>query len=171
MSKLLTNHFLSLDDNQESENDQGSDQQDQESEEEDQQCLIHIYKQISTAQSTHETQSDPMQLQLDDKETVGRFLESSCHCQLHLGGPCSTQFTSSYVLSARTACLDLPRNELDMVLLGQLMACTNQSEGVVDVAAKHKAAERKRTYTTYLHQGKLICSLMFRFLHAVGELK
>ena len=126
---------------------------------------------MSKAQSTHETQSDPMQLQLDDEKTVGRFLESSCHCRLHLGGPCSNQFTSSYVLSARTACFELSRNELDMVLLGQLMACTNQSEGVMDVAGKHNAAERKRTYTTYLHQGKQICSLMFRFLHAVGDLK
>ena len=161
---------MCLDDNQESEND-GSDHQDQESEEEDQEFLTRVYKRISTAQATPQAHSDPMQLQLEDEEIVDRFLESSCHCQLYLGGPCSKQFTSSYVLSARTSCLELSRNELDMVLLGQLMACTNQSEGVVDVAAKHKAAERKRTYTTYLHQGKPICSSMFRFLHAVGELK
>ena len=63
---------------------------------------------------------------------------------------------------------ELSRNDMDMALLGQIMAFTNCSEGVV-VTSKHKSAERKKAYTTFLHQGEPVCAKMFRFLHAVGE--
>ena len=46
---------------------------------------------------------------------------------------------------------------MDMALLGQIMAFTNCSEGVV-VTSKHKSAERKKAYTTFLHQGEQVCA-------------
>ena len=109
-----------------------------------------------------------MELAETEEERVKRFMEATCGCTLSRGGPCSQKFTTQDVLTVRMDALDLSHTELDMTLLGQLMAFTNLSDGVV-VSSKHKTAERKRSYTTFLHQGQPVCSSMFRFLHAVGE--
>ena len=66
-------------------------------------------------------------------------------------------------------CNELSRVELDMALLGQIMASSNSADGVV-VTSKHKAAERKKAYSSFRYHGQPICTKMFRFLHAVGEL-
>ena len=53
-----------------------------------------------------------------------------------------------------------------MAILGQMMASVNTSS-IVSTAAYHKEDERK-VYSSFSHQGKLVCARMFRFLHFLG---
>ena len=69
--------------------------------------------------------------------------------------------------SVRESCAELTNSELDMAILGQLMASTNTST-LVSTVARHQEAEQQRAYTSFLHQGKIVCASMFRFLHGIG---
>ena len=95
---------------------------------------------------------------------VARFASAGCGCSKK----CSSQFSVNYVRDIRAQCYDLTHSELDMVLLGQLMASTNTSQKVV-VESGHLEAERKRSYTTFYHAGKVVCGKTFSFLHTVGS--
>ena len=100
----------------------------------------------------------------EEEEMVAQFASAGCGCSKK----CSSQFSVDYVRDIRAQYYDLTRSELDMVLLGQLMASTNTSEKVV-VESGHLEAERKRAYTTFYHAGKVVCGKTFRFLHTVGS--
>ena len=100
----------------------------------------------------------------EEEEMVAQFASAGCGCSKK----CSSQFSVNYVRDIRAQCYDLTHSELDMVLLGQLMASTNTSEKVV-VDSGHLEVERKRCYTTFYHAGKVVCGKTFRFLHTVGS--
>ena len=68
----------------------------------------------------------------------------------------------------RAQCYDLTHAELDMVLLGQLVASTNMS-GTIVVESRHLNKERQRVYTTFYHAGKVVCGKTSRFLHTIGS--
>ena len=80
----------------------------------------------------------------------------------------SAQFSKEHIQSMRAQCLQLSCNELDMVLLGQLIASTNTSDKVVQ-ESRHLEKERERTYSTYNHADKPVCAKTFLFLHTVGK--
>lgn len=72
------------------------------------------------------------------------------------------------VHTVRLSCAELTRSELDLVILGQLLAFTNNSPGVV-TTSRHARGERQCSSTSYFHQGKQVCVKMFRMLHSIGE--
>ena len=80
---------------------------------------------------------------------------------------CSLQFSLEYVTSVRRRCAELSRGELDMAILGQVMASTNINV-TVSTVARHQEAEQQRVYTSFSHQGKPVCTQMFLFLHTIG---
>ena len=86
---------------------------------------------------------------MDDMEDklVSEFIRSGCGCTKDKGKPCSQLFSPEYVKSVRASCAELTREELDMVIVGQLVACMNTS-ATVSTAAWHKESER---YTTESH--------------------
>ena len=84
---------------------------------------------------------------IQEKDSVVTFMEAGCHCKL--------------------SCLALSKSELDMVVMGQIMANSNSS--AITEASKHLPLARKKKYTKYFHQGKAVCPAMFRFLHSIGE--
>ena len=102
-----------------------------------------------------------------EDEEVTSFVRDTCGCKLANGSPCSKQFTVTHITKMRMACNELSHDELDMALLGQISACTNRSDGVV-VESRHVAAGRKNSYSSYVHQGKPVCTRFFRFIHFVG---
>ena len=53
------------------------------------------------------------------------------------------------------------------MILGQLLAFTNNSPGVV-TTSRHAGGECQRSSTSFFHQGK-VCVKMFRMLHSIGE--
>lgn len=86
------------------------------------------------------------------------------------GRPCSRQFSREYVKETRQSFMDLSTSELDMFLMGQLIAFTNSSDGVV-VESRHGDQEKRKSYCSFFHQAKPICRETFRFLHGIGEKK
>ena len=103
-----------------------------------------------------------------ETDTVRHFMANGCGCQRLNGRPCSQQFTTEYVLEVRSFCLELSRSELDMVLLGQMMASMNFSN-TIGTESRHAETTRQRPRTFHSHQGKAVCAQTFRFLHTVGK--
>ena len=63
----------------------------------------------------------------------------------------------------------LSSSEMDMALMGQLMAYSNTNSFT---SSFHKTPhERSRPHTVYYHQGKSICNVMFHFLHGISKNK
>ena len=91
-------------------------------------------------------------------------MSSGCGCSRR----CSSEFSTEHVTTVRASCAELSNSELDMAILGQLMASVNTSLAV-STAARHKEDERKKAYSSFSHQGRPICTRMFRFLHGVGS--
>ena len=58
----------------------------------------------------------------EEQRRIARFLTSGCSCKLLYGIPCSTQFTALMLQEARDECRQLTREQLDMVVMGQLHA-------------------------------------------------
>ena len=84
-----------------------------------------------------------MQLRPCDKTEdvmVAQFASAGCGCSKK----CSSQFSLKYIRDMRAECYDLTHTELDMVLLGQLVASTNTS-GKVVVESGHLGKERQFT--------------------------
>ena len=100
--------------------------------------------------------------------TVSTFMSTGCGCHKRKGSPCCQQFSLSYVEEFRASCAELTPAELDMVIMGQLMAGMNTSD-IVSTLAQHKEDDREKCYTTFTHKGKPVCLKMFRFLHGIGE--
>ena len=75
---------------------------------------------------------------------------------------------SIYLTFVRSSCLELSHGELDMAIMGQLVAGMNTSP-TVSVAAWHNEVDREKMYTALFHQGKPVCLRMFQFIHTVGK--
>ena len=69
-----------------------------------------------------------------------------------------TVIKKEYVLSTRQSCAEL---SWDLVILGQLPACTNRSPGVV-TSSNHIAGEREQSSTAFCHPGRSVCAKIFR---------
>lgn len=78
----------------------------------------------------------------EEEKLVMQFSAAGCSCVKK----CSSQFSSQCIRDMRNHCFDLSHSELDMVILGQLAASTNTSDGVV-VSSRHHLKEREREYT------------------------
>ena len=98
---------------------------------------------------------------------IARFLSQGCKCQLHNGNPCYTLFTASQLSVVRDECRQLSRDEMDMVVMGQLRALC-QSDSLTQ-KTKAKNTERTRTATLFRFGGHRICQKMFLFLHAMSN--
>ena len=60
------------------------------------------------------------------------------------------------------------RAQLDLVLLGQIMACIH-TWGVIGPKHKHTPSPRQKARMEYCHQGRSICRATFLMLHEVGK--
>ena len=128
-------------------------------------CVVEALNGLRT---TTETTVTPLFTDVIEERLVSEFMTSGCGCAKAKGQPCLRQFSPEYVKSVRESCAELTRGELDMVILGQLMASVNTST-TVSTTARHEASEREKSYTIFTHQGKPICTRMFRFLHGIGN--
>ena len=89
----------------------------------------------------------------EEERLVMQFAAAGCSC----AKKCSFQFSSQYIRDMRNHCFDLSHNELDMVILGQLAASTNTSDGVVVSSCHHqKERERERTPHTTMPVGLFV---------------
>ena len=93
----------------------------------------------------------------EEEGRIARFLAGGCLCKLHDGTPCCTQFTASMLQEARAECRQLSREQLDMVVMGQLRALCQRDS--LTQRSKARNFERKRTCTLFNFQGHRVCVL------------
>ena len=103
-------------------------------------------------------------IDIEEEEEVELFISTGCSCSTN----CSSQFSCEYIREMRSSCLSLTCNELDMAILGQLMASSNTSD-TVEVSSGHLQKGRERAHTTYYHCGEKVCHKTYCFLHTVGK--
>ena len=98
----------------------------------------------------------------DELETIRNFLKAGCGCQF---GPkahhCSSTISYSEALECRTNCLQLSKEELDLIVLSHLQCHLRRKE----VGGR----KRKRYVCNFFFSGQQICKTTYLFLHAVGR--
>ena len=101
------------------------------------------------------------------EQVVVTFVQKTCGCLKWKGKPCSSQFSAEYLGDTRSSCFELQKNELDLLILGQLLALSNSCSAVT--TDNGCPTPRERTHIGYCHQGQVICATTFRLLHGIGE--
>ena len=99
------------------------------------------------------------------QEFVGRgygCYNGSNKCQ------CSLFFPIEHYRSLRSTFAELSHDELDLIVLGQIMALTFQSS-LLQGHHSYSPTERKITYTQLYHQGHRVCQHTFLFIHTIGR--
>ena len=82
---------------------------------------------------------------------------------------CSEQFDRAEYVRRRDEAHQLTKDELDLVVLGQIMACTSLDE-VVGPSHHHVRTYRLKMRTKIFHHlGKRICRSTFLILHGIGK--
>ena len=106
------------------------------------------------------------QREIDEAEErlVQQFAQDGCKCDLGPDRtPCCTTITIEQYRSVRCQMLELTHDELDLVVMGQVMAGCFSGE-----TSSHCGQERGKSYTIFHHNGKRICQKTFLFLHTMG---
>ncbi len=99
-------------------------------------------------------------------EQLDQFLARGCGCATK----CSAQFDRDFYLSKRDEASALTREQLDLVVLGQIQAFLSVDE-VIGPSHKHTPTQRRTTrVNTFYHLGKKICRGSFLTLHGIGKI-
>ena len=80
---------------------------------------------------------------------------------MNKGKPCYTLFSRDCYETVRMQCKELSRNELDMVILGQISALLSNNESTSAL----KPLPRQRSNMAFHHGGVQICRTTFQKLH------
>ena len=100
-----------------------------------------------------------------DVEKVEDFRRNGCGCSLN----CSSNFSLKHYLSTWSDAQQMQRSELDMVLMGQVVAFTYCNEVPQNSTQyRHQLKKRERNKSTFYHNVLRICKKTFLFLHHVG---
>ena len=108
--------------------------------------------------------------ELDDKENdlVKEFASRGCGCDFGpKKTPCSMRFSVEHYQSLRATFSEMSHDELDLFVMGQVMAHCYQS---TTLHGHHSCSpeERKVTYGHFYHHGQRVCQRTFLFLHNIG---
>ena len=109
-------------------------------------------------------------MDVNDDRCIEEYLGRECGCLKNDGKACSTQFDAAYVRDVRLSFKALSSSELDMFIMGQLIAFSNTSI-TTNSSNRNVSHERRNNYTSFQHHGKPICRNMFLFLHGISKKK
>ena len=99
-----------------------------------------------------------------EEQLIQQFAQDGCKCDLGPNkSPCCTFITVDHFRSVRCQMLELTHDELDLVVMGQVMAGCFSRE-----TSAHRGQQRGKSYTTFYHKGARICQKTFLFLHTMG---
>ena len=105
---------------------------------------------------------DQRQVDITEERLVQEFVGEGCKCNLGPNSsPCSGSITVNHYRSVRCQMADLTHDELDLVVMGQVMAGCFLME-------TFRKQERSRPLTIFHHNGARICQKTFLFLHTMG---
>ena len=122
---------------------------------------------VSRGQLDSDTTIPVDQRAVDEAEErlIQQFAQDSCKCDLGPNrSPCCTTITAEHFRSVRCQMLELTHDELELVVMGQVMAGCFSGE-----TSSHRRQERGKSYTCmFHHNGMRICQKTFLFLHTMG---
>ena len=90
-----------------------------------------------------------------------------CSCKLVNGGPCHKSITPSEYRVMRDECMAFTHNELDLVVMGQLRALTQNDDMIQKVRTTN--TKRIRPSTQFQLDGHRVCIDTFCFLHCMSQ--
>ena len=102
-----------------------------------------------------------------EESRIAQFVAEGCKCKLADGNPCCQLFSASMYKSLRDECHALTRDELDLVVMGQLRALVHNDRMTQKTKARN--TERVRTSTQFLFGGHRVCTNTFCFLHTMSR--
>lgn len=104
----------------------------------------------------------------EEDDLVKTFVERGCGCDVGpKKSPCSRLFPADHFLSVRGAMAEMTHDELDMFIMGQIMASCFQSS-ILQGHHSTSPTERKITSSLFYHHGQRVCQRTFLFLHNIG---
>lgn len=111
--------------------------------------------------------------ELDSKQSdlVQEFVSRGCSVSCDFGPkktPCSMLFPVEHYQSLRATFAEMSHDELDLFVMGQIMAHCYQSTTLQGHHSSSASEQRKITYNHFYHQGHRVCQRTFLFLHNVG---
>ena len=111
---------------------------------------------------------DFREIDYEDTAKVDEFCRNGCGCSMN----CGMQFSVKHYLLTRSNAQQMYRKELDMALMGQVMAFTFCSQ-VPQNSTKHRhqLKNREKNSAMYFHNGLRICKKTFLFLHDIGDFR
>ena len=118
--------------------------------------------------STEDVQLDVREIDVKEEDRVKQFLINGCECSMK----CTSNFTQQHFQLMRSNAMELNRTELDMTVMGQVMAFTHCRKATINSTKhRHQIKMREKNTTTYHHQGVKVCRKTFLFLHNIGEFR
>ena len=110
---------------------------------------------------------DQRELDETEEQLIQKFVQGGCHCVFGANqSPCSSTITADHYRSVRCQMAELTHDELDLVVMGQVMAGCHSGEMSV-----HRGQGRAKTYTVFHHNGTRICKKTFLFLHCMSDMR
>lgn len=99
----------------------------------------------------------------EEERLIHEFVEHGCACDFgHHQSPCCRQFSEDHYLSLKCAFSEMTHDEMDLFVMGQIMANCHQPPQSELTDKKEKHVMR------FFHDGKRICQKTFLFLHNMG---
>lgn len=103
-------------------------------------------------------------LDVEEEELIKTFVDRGCSCDLGPNKtPCCKSFSVEHYLSLRCAFAEMTHDELDLIVMGQIMATCLPSS-----SADSSSVEKTRNIMKYYHQGVAVCRRTFLFIHNIG---
>lgn len=119
------------------------------------------------AQQNGEVAFDRRPEDIEEEALTEQYSREGCSCSHGQDGqPCCKSFPISHYREYRDACLEMTRDQLDMVIMGQMAALTYNSSHSLH---RRQYQERHRETTKFLHHQQVIYQSTFCFLHTVGK--
>ena len=107
---------------------------------------------------------DQQEVDEAEEQLIQQFARDGCKCDFGPNwSPCCTTITVEHYRSVRCQMLELTHDELDLVVMGQVMASCFSGG-----TSSHRRLERGKSYTMFHHNGMRICQKTFLFLHTMG---
>ena len=107
-------------------------------------------------------------IDLAEVSTVKEFCSRGCGCAM----ACTLKFSFQHLELTRANAAQLSRGELDMAIMGQVMAFTSCSQTTLNSTRhRHKPKQRQKNKMVFYHNGYQVCRNTFLFLHNIGKFR
>ena len=97
-----------------------------------------------------ERREEEREIDVKEKQKIETYLREGCGCAKQ----CSSQFDESFLVKMRSDCAELTHQELDLLVMGQLLAVVNLSQETS--AMRHLPHPRQKMYSQFMLGSKKV---------------